>query len=30
MAAEAYIIGAYSTEFGKWPGKTFKDLTREA
>jgi acetyl-CoA acetyltransferase len=30
MAAEAYIIGAYSSEFGKWPGKTFKDLTREA
>jgi acetyl-CoA acetyltransferase len=25
-----YLIGAYSTEFRKWPGKTHKDLTREA
>ena len=30
MAREAYIIGAYSTEFRKWPDKSFKDLTREA
>jgi acetyl-CoA acetyltransferase len=29
MAREAYIIGAYSTEFRKWPDKSFKDLTRE-
>lgn len=25
-----YIIGAYSTKFGKWPEKTFKQLTKEA
>lgn len=26
----AYIIGAYSTEFKKWPEKSFKQLTRDA
>jgi len=30
MAREVYIIGVYSTEFRRWPGKSFKDLTREA
>lgn len=25
-----YIIGSYSTQFKKWPEKSFKDLTREA
>jgi acetyl-CoA acetyltransferase len=25
-----YIIGAYSTQFKKWPEKTFRDLTRDA
>jgi acetyl-CoA acetyltransferase len=30
MARDAYIIGAFSTEFRKWPGKSFKDLTRDA
>lgn len=27
---EAYIIGAFSTRFGKWPEKSHKALTREA
>jgi acetyl-CoA acetyltransferase len=27
---EAYIIGAFSTRFGKWAEKSHKDLTREA
>lgn len=27
---DAYIIGAFSTQFGKWSEKSFKDLTREA
>ncbi len=27
---ECYIIGAFSTAFGKWPEKSFKDLSREA
>ena len=26
----AYLIGAYSSEFGKWQQKSFRDLTREA
>lgn len=26
----AYIIGSYSTQFKKWPEKSFKDLTRDA
>ena len=26
----AFIIGAYSTAFGRLPGRTLKDLTREA
>lgn len=32
MAAhdDVWIIGAYSTAFGKYPDRTFKDLTREA
>jgi acetyl-CoA acetyltransferase len=25
-----YIIGAYSTQFKKWPEKSFRDLTRDA
>ncbi len=27
---DAYIIGAYSTQFKKWPEKSCKDLTRDA
>jgi acetyl-CoA acetyltransferase len=27
---DVYIIGSYSTQFKKWPEKTFKDLTRDA
>jgi acetyl-CoA acetyltransferase len=27
---DAYIIGAYSTQFAKFPDRSFKDLTREA
>ena len=27
---DAFIIGAYSTAFGRLPGRTLKDLTREA
>ena len=30
MAREVWVVGAFSTEFGKWPGKSFKDLVREA
>src|SRR5262249_31477681 len=30
MAREVFIIGAFSTEFRKWPAKSFKDLTRDA
>ena len=30
MPQEAYILGVYSTEFGKWPARSFKELTREA
>jgi acetyl-CoA acetyltransferase len=30
MAGEVYIIGAFSTEFRKWPHKSFKDLSRDA
>src|SRR5215510_3623885 len=30
MSRNAYIIGAYSTEFRKWPNRTFKDLSRDA
>jgi acetyl-CoA acetyltransferase len=30
MARDVWIIGAFSTEFRKWPNKSFKDLTREA
>jgi len=25
-----YIVGAYTTQFKKWPERSFKDLTREA
>jgi len=25
-----YVVGAYSTQFKKWPEKSFKDLTRDA
>ncbi len=28
--ADAFIIGTYSTSFGKWPDRSYKDLTREA
>ena len=27
---DVYLIGVYSTQFKKWPDRTFKDLTREA
>jgi len=27
---DVYIIGSYSTQFKKWPDRSFKDLTREA
>jgi acetyl-CoA acetyltransferase len=27
---DVYVIGAYSTQFKKWPEKSHKDLTREA
>jgi len=27
---DVYIIGAYSTQFKKWPEKSFKDLTKDA
>lgn len=27
---DVYIVGAYSTAFGKFPDRSFKDLTREA
>lgn len=27
---DAYIIGAYSTQFKRWPEKSYRDLTREA
>lgn len=27
---EVYVVGVYSTEFRKWPNRSFKDLTREA
>jgi len=30
MLDDVYIIGAYSTQFKKWPEKTLKDLTRDA
>ena len=30
MSREAYIVGVYSTEFRKWPARSFKELTREA
>ena len=30
MKRDVYVIGAYQTEFKKWPEKTYKDLTREA
>jgi len=26
---DVYIIGAYTTNFVKWPGKTFKQLAKE-
>ncbi len=28
--SDCYIIGAFSTAFGKWPEKSFKDLSRDA
>ncbi|MCB2188094.1 MAG: thiolase family protein [Deltaproteobacteria bacterium] len=27
---DVYVIGAYTSQFKKWPDKSFKDLTREA
>ena len=27
---DVYVIGAYSTQFKKWPEKSHKDLTRDA
>jgi acetyl-CoA acetyltransferase len=30
MAREAFVLGSFSSEFRKWPGKSFKDLTRDA
>jgi acetyl-CoA acetyltransferase len=27
---DVYVIGVYSTQFKKWPEKSFKDLTRDA
>lgn len=27
---KVYVIGTYTTQFKKWPEKTFKDLTKEA
>ncbi|MBI3684167.1 MAG: thiolase family protein [Acidobacteria bacterium] len=30
MSTKAYLIGAFSTPFRKWPEKSFKQLTREA
>lgn len=27
---EVYVIGSYSTQFKKWPDKSYKDLTRDA
>lgn len=30
MSEAVYILGAYSTPFGRWPDKGFKDLTRDA
>ena len=27
---DIYIIGVYSTQFKKWPEKSYKDLTRDA
>ncbi|SLN34841.1 thiolase family protein [Oceanibacterium hippocampi] len=27
---DVYVIGAYTSAFGKYPGRSFKDLTREA
>ncbi|MBI5014888.1 MAG: thiolase family protein [Deltaproteobacteria bacterium] len=27
---DVYVLGAYSTQFKKWPEKSFKDLTRDA
>jgi acetyl-CoA acetyltransferase len=30
MSKDAYIIGSYSTQFKKWPEKSFRDLSRDA
>ncbi|HLJ48037.1 MAG TPA: thiolase family protein [Bryobacteraceae bacterium] len=30
MARDVFVIGAFSTEFRKWPGKSFKQLSAEA
>ncbi len=30
MSSEVWVIGAFSTEFRKWPGKSFKQLSAEA
>ena len=26
---DAYIIGSYSTQFKRWPDKTYRDLARD-
>ncbi|MGH3446863.1 MAG: thiolase family protein [Nocardioidaceae bacterium] len=30
MTGRAYVVGVYATEFGRWPDKDFRQLTREA
>jgi len=30
MSGNVYIIGSFSTQFKKWPEKSFRDLTRDA
>lgn len=30
MNRNVYVIGSYSSRFGKWPNLTHKDLMREA
>ncbi|WP_426528834.1 thiolase family protein [Bradyrhizobium sp. McL0615] len=30
MARNVYVVGAFTTQFRRWPDKSFKELTREA
>ena len=30
MSEAVYVLGAHSTAFGRWPSKSFQDLTRES